>query len=65
MAMDGSVLPDDHPVMAAILKVWAETTPHERVAWHAFCCQNARDSLTMALIPGLQRKMQDACRRAQ
>lgn len=60
----GKVLPDDHPQMVALLKMWRETTIHERRAWHAFTCQNLRDPLTMALIPGLQQKMEQALAKA-
>lgn len=61
----GKPLPDEHPALQAILRVWDETTIHERKAWHAFTCCNARDPLTMALVPGLTHKMQLACRRAR
>jgi hypothetical protein len=46
VAMDpktGKVLPDDHPLMLRMARVWAnKTTREQRVAWHNVTCQNSR-----------------------
>ena len=65
MTLEGDVLPDTHPVMVAINDVWKETTSAERVAWHAFTCQNAKDTVTLAMISRLRQRMQSACKAAQ
>jgi hypothetical protein len=35
-------LPDDHPIMQAMLEVWKGTTLEQRRAYHAVMCDNSR-----------------------
>lgn len=37
------VLPDDHPLMAKMLGVWATTTLGERQAYHRVMCLNSEE----------------------
>ena len=54
----GEVLPNDHPVMRAMLAVWAKLTRAEREAWHRFTCQNSRETKDMRIVAAINRRMQ-------
>ena len=53
-----AVLPDDHPVMVKIFKVYDAASLLEKRAWHAVTCKNSRAVLDMALAEDLVRRMQ-------
>jgi hypothetical protein len=53
-------LPEDSPVMRAILGMWAGTDLAERQAWHRFTCGNSRAPSDLRLVDGIRRKMQEA-----
>lgn len=53
----GKIMPNDHPIMVAILNIWdTDTTLDERKAWHAFTCKNSRDPDVLATVNLLQGK---------
>ena len=54
----GKVLPDDDPIMAKILAIWANTTLGEREAFHRVMCLNSREPLDLFLVRGLTDKLQ-------
>lgn len=56
----GKCLPQDDPVMVAVNKVYDDTTDEERRAWHAFTCQNSRDTKVMELVGNMQFRFQQA-----
>jgi hypothetical protein len=58
----GKTLPDDDPLMVAILKVWAATTREEREAFHRFTCQNSRAGKDVLLVGIISKRMEEAAR---
>jgi hypothetical protein len=49
----GEVLPDDHPIMAKLLGVWATTTLPQRRAYHRVMCANSRDAFDLLMVRGV------------
>ena len=56
----GKRVPDDHPVMVAMNKVWAMTTKKEREAFHEFTCHNSREPKVLLVVAALRRRIQEA-----
>jgi hypothetical protein len=55
----GKVLPDDDPIMARMLTIWANTTLGERRAFHRVMCLNSREPLDLFLVRGLTERLKD------
>ena len=53
-----AVLPDDHPLMIAMLKIWAETSIGERRAYHRVMCLNSRDPIDVYLVALVIKKLE-------
>jgi hypothetical protein len=51
------VLPDNHPVMAAMLEVWKKTSIGERRAYHRVMCLNSQDAIDLYLVDGVIAKL--------
>lgn len=58
----GKALPDDHPIMRIVARVWAETTREERRAFHAVACSKSRTDADMALAAGIAERIAKAMR---
>ena len=57
------VLPDDDPVMSAMLKVWAKTSLGERRAYHRVMCLNSRDAIDLYIVDGVVSKLKGEIRK--
>ena len=55
----GKLLPDDHPVMAKMLGIWATTTLGQRQAYHRVMCLNSRDPLDLFLVRSVVDRLED------
>jgi hypothetical protein len=53
------VLPDDHPVMRAMLEVWAKTSVGERRAYHRVMCLNSRDAIDLYIVNNVISKLKE------
>ena len=53
-------LPDSHPAMVAIHRVWETTTRVEREAFHRATCNNSRDPQDLMLVHGITQRFQQA-----
>ena len=58
--LTNSFLPDDHPVMKAIVEVWKKTTFAERQVFHQVCCQKSCDTNDLFIFQGLLGRIQKA-----
>jgi hypothetical protein len=58
--LTNNFLPDDHPVMKAVLEVWKNTTFAERKVFHQVCCQYSRDPDDLFIVQGLLSRIQTA-----
>lgn len=47
----------EHPFMLAAARAWTETTYQERQAFHNVTCLNSRDSLDLAFVREIKRKI--------
>ena len=52
----GRILPDTHPVMVAINKVWAELDLATKQAFHRVTCLNSRDERDLAAVKETARR---------
>lgn len=61
--LDGSgrPIPDDHPAMKVIMKIWNGLAMEQREAFHRFTCLNSRDPEDMEVV----RLMVDQFRKEQ
>jgi len=50
-------LPDEHPVMQAVLGVWKTTTLAERQAFHRMTCNNSREPSDMSTVQTLMERI--------
>jgi len=41
--LTSQMLPDDHPIMIELMKIWKQTTREERKSYHAVMCLNSRE----------------------
>jgi hypothetical protein len=53
----GKVLPNDDPIMAKMLAIWAKTTLGQRQAYHRVMCLNSRDVIDLFVVRGLIEKL--------
>jgi hypothetical protein len=51
------ILPDDDPVMVAMMKIWGETSIYERRAYHRVMCLNSRDAIDLFIVNGVVSKL--------
>ena len=51
-------LPDDHPKMVILLKIWREASHAEKVAFHNVTCNSSRRDLDVRLARELMKKFQ-------
>lgn len=51
---------DDAPPMKAILALWETFTLAEKQSWHEFTCHNSREPQILAVVTGIQQRMQAA-----
>ena len=56
----GKVLPDDNPVMAKMLGIWATTTLAQRQAYHRVMCLNSRETVDLLLVRALMDRFKGA-----
>ena len=56
----GRPYPDSSPEMQLVDRLWGETTPEERRAWHRVTCQNSRAVLDLALAKGFADRIEAA-----
>ena len=56
----GRLFADDSAEMVAVSRLWGETTPDERRAWHRFTCQNSRAPADMILVKAFSDRVQAA-----
>jgi len=56
----GQVLPEDHPTMRAVMRVWKDTSLAGRRAFHAFTCLNVRDPEIMGFIQSFNERIRRA-----
>lgn len=54
----GAALPDSHPLMQKVLRIWGATTLAERQAYHRVMCQNSRAPNDLAVVQAIVEKMQ-------
>lgn len=59
-AQTGQKVPDDDPMMKAIMKVWATTPRVSKQAYHRVTCQNSRDPNDLRLVQTIIEKFQKA-----
>lgn len=57
-------LPDDHPLMQAVLNVYNAASLEEKEAFHNLTCLNSRDPSVMTHVSALSRRFQDAMQKA-
>lgn len=53
----GKRLPDDHPIMVEVRKIFAACSLETKQAWHRFTCQNSRAPADLALVKTLTDKI--------
>jgi hypothetical protein len=46
----GKSVPDDHPVIVAVMKMWNSSNLKQRKAYHAVTCNNSQDPKDIALL---------------
>lgn len=56
----GEALPASHPVMAALNRVWAATSPGEREAFHRVTCLNSRAPSDLILCEAIMGRLKKA-----
>jgi len=56
----GKPLTPEHPIMAAVNRVWGKTTLAEREAFHKFTCLNSRDPEVMKVVQSLSERIKSA-----
>lgn len=54
----GKVMTNDHPVMQAMNKIWAETDVATKTAFHDVCCLNSREPAKLKLCQDLMTRVQ-------
>lgn len=54
-----AALPDDHPMMLKILKIWKRTTYEQRQAYHRVMCQNSRAVADLMVVKTIAEAMAD------
>ena len=55
----GRVLPDDDPMMAKMLAIWANTSIGGRRAYHRVMCLNSRDPIDLFLVHKVIEKLEE------
>lgn len=53
-------LPDNHPAVVTMNRVWAGTSLQEREAFHRVTCLNSRDALDLYLMGQITRRFEQA-----
>ena len=61
----GKVLPDDDPIMAKMLGVWATTTLTQRRTYHCVMCLNSRDPIDLLIVQSIIDRFQASAEEAQ
>ena len=56
----GLKLPENHPVMQIVNRVWNAASVEEHEAFHRVCCLNGRDENDMAMMKDLAGRIQKA-----
>ncbi len=57
-ARTNKVLPDDHPHMVVVLKLWDKQPRDVKEAWHRVMCKNARTAEDLAKVAGFAELIQ-------
>ena len=58
----GKTIPDDHPTMVTIIKIWDEQISQEtKRAWHSVTCQNSQDPTDLAKAREFVDLIESAC----
>jgi hypothetical protein len=50
-------VPDDTPIMQAVLRIWQKTTRLEREAFHRVTCLNSRQPTDLLIIQSLGQRI--------
>jgi len=56
----GKLFPADSAEMKIVDRLWRETTPEERRAWHRFTCQNSRALVDVQLAEAFGKRLEHA-----
>lgn len=58
----GEPVPEDDPMMVAVLAVWERASLAERQAWHRLICGRSEDPADLRPFHNLSARMRDAAR---
>jgi hypothetical protein len=56
----GKPFPNEHPAMQALNRLWAATSTEDKLAFHAFTCENSRAMDVVIKVRDLRQRLESA-----